>query len=826
MVREDELDATLFARLVAQATATDAKRASMLLERALDLWRGDAYEDVRESLPIANEARRLDEERLRVQTWHARLQLELGRHAELIPHLTKLIDEHPYQEDLRGHLMVALYRSGRRADALDLFRMTRRLFREELGVEPTPELQRLHESILQAGVAQAPAQPVTPDIPRQLPRDLAGFTGRADQLRMLDATLPSLTPTVITAIAGSAGVGKTALAVHWAHKVADRFPDGQLYVNLRGFDAVGTPMSPSEALRRFLDALGATPTRIPTDLEAQTALYRSLVADKRILLVLDNAQSAEQVRPLLPGSASCLVLVTSRNRLAGLVVTTGARPLFLDVLAPEESREFLAARVGKHRVSVEREAVEEIIARCASLPLALAIAAAQATLNPEQPLAVLAEQLRSAYNALDAFGSVDDQLTDLRAVFSWSVLQLSPATARLFQLLGAHPGPDISAAAVASLAGLSSEAAQLLLTELVDAHLLSEHSPDRYMFHDLLRAYASELQLAHAAEVDTALQRLLDHYLHTAYGANRLLEPMRNPISLDSPVPGVMPEDLTGAGAAMGWLTAEHHVLTAMIRYSAKAGFAVHTWKLAWCLSTFLDWQGHWTDLTEVHELSLDVTKASADPEGVAYAHHGLARAHVSLGHFDNAETHLRLALQLRSDIGDIIGQANAHMALCLVKHRQDRIPDALTHSQEAYVLFKQANHKVGQAAALNSLGWFHVQAGDYERGLAYAERALSVFQELGDRQAQADVWHSIGYARRGNGQLRKAIECFRNAAGLYFSIGHRYHEAGALNQLGDTLRRNNDEKAARKAWRRALGILSDLGHPDAEEVRSKLGDQ
>ncbi len=821
-VADDELDVLNFTRMVAQASEVDIEQASNLLASALSLWRGQAYEDMRQVVPIANEARHLDEERLRVQTWYARLQLELGRHAELVPYLAKLVDEHPYREDLRGHLMLALYRCGRQADALEVYRATRKVLAEELGVEPAPALQRLHETMLRADASLELARVPASTVPRQLPLDFAAFAGRANQLRLLDETLPSLAPVVITAIAGSAGVGKSALAIHWAHSVAHKFPDGQLYINLRGFDAEAA-VSPADAIRRFLDSLGTAPQHIPMDLDAQATLYRSLLADKRILLVLDNAQSAEQVRPLLPGGSRCRVLVTSRNRLAGLAATSGARPVFLDVLTFDEAQELLAARIGEDRMHAEPEAVEEIVARCASLPLALAVAAARAALHPEMPLAVLAAELRDAHGALDAFASTNDPITDLRSVFSWSIVQLSPQAARLFRLVGMHPGPDTNIAAAASLVGLSLECTRPLLGELVHAHLLWEHVPGRYAFHDLLRAYANELGSSLGAEVDAALLRLFDHYLHVAHRANRLIEPQRKGIPTGVTAAGVTLEDLTGPDRAMMWMAAEHQVLLAVIKQAAKAGLATHVWKLAWSLSTFLDWRGHWRDLAHIYEIALDAVQGSTDQEGLAHAHHGLARAHASLGDYGKAEFHLRRTIDLRGEAGDLVGQANAYMALSLVNERQVNYAQALEHSLSARGLFDSAGHRAGQAASLNAIGWLNALLGEHRDALAYGECALPVFEELGDRQGLADVWHTIATARHGLGQP-EAIDCFQKSVNLYREIGNRYHEALGLQRLGDAYLEAGDLGSARDAWRRALEILTEVGHPSAGEVRSKLG--
>ena len=456
--------------------------------------------------------------------------------------------EYPLDEQVHAQLMVALYRTGRQADALSVYRRLRRTLAEELGIDPGQALRELETAILRQdpsldtpapAIALRPAAPAAL-VPAQLPPTVAAFAGRSTELASLDAILPRQgqggpgqdAAVVISVIAGTAGVGKTALAVHWAHRVAARFPDGQLYVNLRGFDPCGPAADPAQALRGFLDAFALPPERIPASLDAQMALYRSLLAGKRVLVVLDNARDAEQVRPLLPGSPGCLAIVTSRNHLTGLIATQGAHPLDLDLLTPAEARELLARRLGTGRAGGEPEAVDEIIAGCAGLPLALTIAAARAATSPGFPLDVFAAELREASRVLDPFDA-GDVATDVRAVFSWSYRALSPDAARLFRLLSLHPGPDITVTAAASLAGIPAARARALLAELTRGHLLAEPRPGQYAFHDLLRAYATEQTHAHDDDDArrSAAGRVLDHCLHAAHAAATLIDPYFAPVS-------------------------------------------------------------------------------------------------------------------------------------------------------------------------------------------------------------------------------------------------------------------------------------------------------
>jgi hypothetical protein len=498
-----------------------------------------------------------------------RIDLDLadGSQVDLAAELGELTGRYPLRESLWVRLLVVLERSGRPAEALDRYEAIRVRLAEELGTDPGPELQRVHTDLLAGrppglpgGVLPATARVVPATarvVPRQLPADTDMFTGRDAALKTLDRLLDDQDestprPVVISAIAGTAGIGKTALAVHWAHRVADRFPDGHLYVNLRGFDPSGSPMEPAEAVRGFLDALQVSPQGIPASLEAQAGLYRSLLAGRRMLVLLDNARDADQVAPLLPGAPGCLVLVTSRNQLPGLVAAAGAHPVALDLLSRDEAVQLLARRLSHDRVTAEPHATQELVTRCAGLPLALAIVAARAATHPEFPLAALADQLHEARDGLDGFDG-GDTATDARAVFSCSYHSLGTPAARLFRLLGLHPGPDVTAGAAASLAGHPVAQVRPLLAELARAHLVVEHAPSRYAFHDLLRAYAGEL--AHTQDTGTdrraATHRMLDHYLHTAHGADLLLYGHSETITPDPAQPGVSAERLSDHDQAM-----------------------------------------------------------------------------------------------------------------------------------------------------------------------------------------------------------------------------------------------------------------------------------
>jgi tetratricopeptide (TPR) repeat protein len=665
-------------------------------------------------------------------------------------------------------------------------------------------------------------------VPQQLPAAVAHFAGRVGELASLTQLLHGRADSggmvVISAVSGTAGVGKTALAVYWAHQVADRFPDGQLYINLRGFDPSGQVMNPAEAVRRFLDALGVPPERIPVDLDAQATLYRSELAGKRMLVVLDNARDTAQVRPLLPGAPGCLVVVTSRHQMTSLIAADGAHPITLDLLTDDEARQMLALRVGDDRVMAEPTAVKEIITGCAHLPLALALVAARAAVRPHGGLHLLASELRDTQDRWQTL-SGDEPSTDVQAVFSWSYQTLTSDAARLFRLLGLHPGPDLSVPAAASLTGLPAGTMRRVLAELAQASLLVEYVPGRYTFHDLLRAYAADL--AHRIDTDqqrrAATHRMLDHYLHTAYTADRLLHPARDPITLTPPQPGVTPEHPADYQQALDWFAAEHPVLLAAVGRAAAGGFDSHTWHLTRTLWTFLDRRGHWHDWAATGRAAVAATHRLADPTAQAYAHRTLAIAYTRLGRFDDAHTQLTHALDLTTQTGDHTEQAHNHQSLGYLWEQRGDYARALHHARQALELHQATGNQDGQALALNAVGWCHGMLGDHQQALTFCQQALTLFQDLGDRARQAGTWDSTGYAHHHLGQHAQALTSYHHALTLFCDLGDRYEEANTLTHLGDTHHATGNAHAARDAWQQALTILDDLKHPNADQLRTKL---
>ena len=674
----------------------------------------------------------------------------------------------------------------------------------------------------------APSAPAPPVLPRQLPCAPRHFVGRDDALRELAEVFErrrnTYGATTVLALDGTAGIGKTALAIRWAHQVAEQFPDGQLYTNLRGFDPTNSPMTPVEAIRGFLSAFQVPPEAIPADLDAQTALYRSLLSDKRILLVLDNARDAEQVRPLLPGSATCLTVVTSRSRLTGLAAVEGAHLMPLYLLSNSEAHQLLIAHIGPEQAEAQSAAVDELITRCAGLPLALSIVGARSAAQPNFPLSAIADELRETETLMNALNS-GDAIADVRTVFSWSYRCLSAPAARLFRLLGTHPGPDISIPAAASMAGVPAEEARQALSELTRANLLDEHAPGRFAFHDLLRAYAGEQAslLDSDAERCDATHRMLDHYLHTASAAVLLLAPARAPLLVPPPRTGMIPEDLTDYNSALQWFDVERPTLLAAIELAAQSEFDVHAWQIACALATFLERRTHWHDWLTSERTALAAAERVGDLDGQARTRRGLSRACIRFGLYDEAREHLRLALALYRQLDDASGQGQVHLDLgrsfdCLRAYHE-----ALAHATRALRLFDDHGQRADQANALNSIGAYHALLGNRQVGLAHCERALAVYRDLGHAYGQAETWDNLGSIHQQLGQQHKAIGCYRQAIELFAELGDRHNQAAALTRLGDVQRAAGNADSAHTAWEHALAILNDLHHPTVDDVRIRL---
>jgi DNA-binding SARP family transcriptional activator len=849
----DSLDLLRFRalRVEARRAVSDAApaRAVELLTEALSLWQGQAARGIPAEARAHAAFGSLDDERLATVKEAADVALRAHVPDVLLPRLREAAADSPLDEPLMARLILALSATGQRPEALSTYQALSDRLADELGIDPGPELRDAHRTVLRdapaaatgAGAFEAhsaegpavsdlvgPNAPASQPVPAQLPHDLATFTGRRAELDQILAPLSSDArpngTVVISAIGGMAGIGKTTLAVHWAHRVTDRYPDGQLYVNLRGFDPSGAVMRPDEAVRGFLDTLGVPPERVPHGLDAQAALYRSLLAGRRFLVLLDNARDSDHVRPLLPGTPGCLTIVTSRNQLSGLVAAHGAHSLTLRPLDTDEARELLIRRLGAERVAAEQEAAAEIIALCAGLPLALACVAARAAAHPHVSLSDIAAELREAQGSLDAFIRADES-ADVGAVFSWSSRALSPAAARLFRLLGLHPGPDFTAPAAAALAGLAVREARLLLSELSRVHLINEHVPGRYAFHDLLRAHAAELAHTEHGETErrAAVHRLYEHYLHTAHAAGLLIAPYVDTMPLPPPPEGARPEPLTDDESALAWLTAEYAVLLAVIDAATSSGSHRLVCLLVSSMERFFDRQGRWHDWAAAQRTALDAALRLSDPVMEAHGLRGLARVEGRLGLRGDAGAHLDRALGLFTELGDDVGRAYVHLSLGWEAEQRGDLPSALLHDQLALDLFRATGRQAAQATALNAVGWDHATLGDHQQALSHCLEALAIQRDLGDHVGQAATWDSIAYAHHHLGDHPQALTSYRNALTIYRDLGVPAEEAGTLVRIGDTHRATGDHEAARAAWQSALTLFTELAHPDAEQVRARL---
>jgi len=671
------------------------------------------------------------------------------------------------------------------------------------------------ETFLLAASAPAPAAPVPApagrSVPAQLPADVAGFTGRAAELAWLDGVLTTGGVTaIICAVAGTAGVGKTALAVRWGHRTPQRFPDGQLYVDLRGYDP-GRPVEPGDALARMLAALGVPPTEIPLGLDEQAAHYRTQLASRRMLVVLDNAGSVEQVRPLLPGAGDCVTLVTSRDSLAGLVARDGAYRMDLDLLPVADATELLRRLIGA-RVDDEPDAAATLVEQCARLPLALRVAAELAAARPGSALAELVAELADQQQRLGLLDPGGDQRSAVAAVFSWSLRSLPVAAARTFRLLGLHPGPDFDAYAAAALAGLDVAVARRALRDLARAHLVDPAGEGRYSMHDLLHAYAAGLAAESGDDRGVAWRRLRDHYLAAAVTAANVLYPeeaARHPRVARPVTPA---PDLTSRGAARDWLDAERACLVAV---SARGG-PRYSVPLAGALFRYL-LGGHYQEALAVHGHARNDARAAGDPAGEAVALLGSGTVHSRLCRHREATTDLTDALELFERVGDAVGQARALGNLGAVEQRSGRHPEAIAFHERARASFRRAGDLLGEARAVNNLGEIEVRLGHYPAAAQWHREALALHERTGDQTGLAAALTNLGEIEEKLGNFAAAAEHQLRALDVFRGIGHRSGEAWAMDGIGVAytgLGRPHDAPAYHES---ALDLFREIGERDGE---------
>lgn len=699
--------------------------------------------------------------------------------------------------------------------------------RHRLGVDSNTILEDL--CLRLAASTVRPTHGSASPMPSQLPGPPRRFTGRAEQLKSLTASLDeSAGPDGaggILMIAGSGGIGKTWLAVHWAHQNAARFPDGHLFADLNGFGPAAAPVTPASVARGFLNALEIQDGSIPADEEAQYGLYRRLVSGRRMLIVLDNARDTAQVLPLLPASPSCTVVITSRNRLSSLVTAQGAQPMPLDVLNDAEARELLSARLGPEKLAAEPGAVAELLKYCAGSPLALSIVAGRALTYPDFPLAELAVELREAAGRLGALDD-DDPAASIPAVLSWSYAALRSDQARLFMLLGTLPGTDTGLLAIADLADRPAAETRALLRGLEQANLVQQYTPARYRMHDLIALYARD-RAGHdltSTERLGALRRVTDFYLHTAYAADRLLHPHRASIDLGPPHAGCHPQLLADFAAALSWWETEHSNLLAVQDLAAEQGWHRTVWQLSWTLDTYLWRRGHHHSLVTSWRTGLAAAEREGDPAALGLAHRHLGHSCGHVGLHNDAQLHLDRSLALALDLGDRAGQAHSEHNLACAWEQQGENHRALEHAASALKLYRTLDQPVWLADALNDVGWYSLLVDRHEQARIHMEAALTLFRRHDHRDGEAVAVAHLAHLDHETGRLQAAVANYQRALALSRDLSNIFHEAEILHRLGETYLALGDEEQARHSWELALRLHEQQHHTErAEGIQRQL---
>ncbi|MFE7503747.1 BTAD domain-containing putative transcriptional regulator [Promicromonospora sp. NPDC057488] len=835
---ESAVDLQRFRALVAQARRVDDDRAAALWQEAMGLWQGRPFAGL-DSDWLRSTAVRLEAERFAAVLDHNDLLLRSGEHAHLLPDVVAAAEKHPLDERLAGQVVLALYRCGRQSDALAHYRLLQESLADELGSDPGPGLRELHQRILRhdaelpvpdgtsdadrsAPASASLARPASdaaagrPPRPAQLPLDVTGFTGRSDDLRRLDELLPGVDDgragqtVVITAIRGTAGVGKTALAVHWAHRVAHGFPDGQLYVNLRGYDPE-QPMRPADALARFLTALGVPERDIPLEDDDRAARYRSELADRRLLIVLDNAGSVAQVRPLLPGSGASTVVITSRDSLAGLVAVHGAHRIDLDLLPAADAADLVRRLIGE-RVDADPAAAELLAEQCARLPLALRVAAVLVTSQPDRPLADVVAELADLQERLELLDPGGDPYATVRAVFSWSIQYLPDQAARTFRRLGLHPGPDLDQYAAAALTGLAPNRARRVLETLVSAHLLHRTGPGRYGMHDLLRAYAIHLTTIEDTDGDRheAVERLLGYYQASALAAVDTLYPAE--VSYRPAAdPGNPTPDLAEPASAHDWLLVECICLVAIAEHAADHQRSDYVVGLARILYRHLV-ETNLTGLVALSGHALRAAEAVGDLNGQAHALWQLGSGHFWMGKDETAGDLLRRAMILYRQMGDLVGQARALTGLGQISNQRGRYESALEDLWQATALYRQAGDRLGELKSLNGLGLVEERLGNYAQAVEIHHQCLEIVRELGARSLEPTTLNNLAGAELGRGRRSAAAEYAHQSRAIIEGLGNPTSKAHALDTLGELYLRLGEVGPAGECFQRALAHFCQIG--------------
>ncbi|WP_158891313.1 ATP-binding protein [Amycolatopsis anabasis] len=656
-------------------------------------------------------------------------------------------------------------------------------------------------------------------VPQQLPHGVVKIVGREHELTMLDHGVDSRSRIVV--VNGTAGVGKTALCLHWARSAASRFPDGQLYVDLRGFDPSHPPLPAGDAIRGFLDGFDVPPERIPLRVDSQASLFRSIVAARRVLVVLDNARDADQVRSLLPGGLRSAVVVTSRTELTGLVVREGVEQIKLGLLEDADARQVIASRLDG--ISSDNDAVGKLASECAGLPLALSIVAGRVAQRRSFPLSILAEELRSTMRRLDALDT-GDPYTTARTVFSWSYEALPIAAKRLFRLLGLTTGADIALPAVASLAGLPPARTRNVLAELVRMNLLDEYVPGRYRFHDLLREYATErLGEEPMAERTATTTRLIESYLHTAVAVDAVLNPHRLRIEVPPPLPGVTAVQVASYRDALDWCVKEHQLAVGAVELAVHAGLDRHAWQLAWALVTYLRRFSHHQDRHTILHHALAAARRLGDRYAEAKVCRVLGKTLVRQGKQAAAEDFHVRAVFLFSKLGERAEEADALLGRAKLRWRQNRVSEAAADARRALFLAEAAESTNLRATALNAIGHYAMAIGNPEETITCCRMALALYREIHNDEGAADVLRVLGSAYHHLGKWEYAVTYYEESLALDIELRDCYHTALVLSQIGLTHQAAGRTEAATSAWRRSLELLEYLDDEESEEIRAQL---
>lgn len=828
VVQPGECDADEMRQLVANAHATvDPGRRAGVLRKALALWRGVPLAEFADVPAVLAVSEALTDRWLAVLAERVDVDLELGRHDDLVAELTEVVARHPLHERFRAQLMLALYRCGRQADALATYHQMREVLRDELGVDPSDALHTRYQEVLRADPAlDLPVRPRRPR-PAQLPAPPRDFSGRTEELGELDDAVAGAGLVTISAIAGAAGVGKTALALQWAHLRRADFPDGQLYADLRGA-ATAEPVDAAHALGEFLRALGVRAEHVPQDLDSAAALYRSLVADRRMLVLLDNAHNADQVRPLLPGTSTTVTLVTSRSRLAGLVAINGARRLLLTPLHPYESLELLMALLGGRRIAAEPDAAAAVAEACGHLPLALRIAAANLLDQPRRRLADFLDDLTR--NRLSALTVADDDQAAVRSVFALSYERLEPVARTVFRRLGLVPELDATPELAAALEGIDAGRGARLLEVLYDAHLLDSRTPGRYVFHDLIGLYANERAQTEEDRQsrEEALDRLYAWYVGKLAAADRLLLPYRPAVVEADPA---APFDT--ALEALAWLDDERSNLVALVHHAVSTGRHVEAWRIPFLLGGYFEHRGTWSLGASLHRYAVDaVMKLDAThvevPVRVQFS---ISLVH--LGRVDEAVREQQRCLAIARESGNTQREAAIYNNLGWMYNELGDTVRAVASYEAALELFTAADDRGYLTITLQNLGDAKSLLGDFAGGVADLERSLAIAREDDLVGQQGDSLVSLGQVHARAGRHHDAVRYFRSALTPVEETDNTMTLALAHRELGHSLLVLGDAAAAADEFAVAARLYHDTddlhlavaAYLDVAGVRAETGD-